>query len=117
MDALRRRRAPAAVTGRGRPLDFGDRVQDVVASAFWHLSRWEELVGERDRHGRFPGSAALADPAVPVVDALLRRFQQAAGLRPRDGFALVLTHDVDLPRRWAARGALRRSARAARARS
>lgn len=107
--------APPPSPGEDGLLDFGDRVQDVVASAFWHLSRWEELGGERDRHGRFPGSAALADPAVPVVDALLRRFQQAAGLRPRDGFALVLTHDVDLPRRWAARGALRRSARAARA--
>jgi hypothetical protein len=92
-------------------VDFGDGVEDIIASAFWHLSRWEERGGARDRHGRFPAAAAMCDPARPAVDALLERFQNAAGLRRREGFALVLTHDVDLPRRWAARGASRRALR------
>jgi len=95
-------------------VDFGDRVDDIIASAFWHLSRWEERDGPRDRHGRFPAAASTNDPASPVVDALLARFQTAAGLGRREGFAVVLTHDVDLPRRWAARGASRRALRGVR---
>ena len=43
--------APPVVRGDGL-LDFGDGVEDLVASAFWHLSRWEERAGsQRDRHG------------------------------------------------------------------
>jgi uncharacterized protein DUF7033 len=95
-------------------VDFGDRVDDIIASAFWHLSRWEERGGPRDRHGRFPAAASTNDPARPVVDALLARFQTAAGLGRREGFAVVLTHDVDLPLRWAARGASRRALRGVR---
>ncbi len=106
----------------GGLLDFGDGVEDVVASAFWHLSRWEERPGsQRDRHGRFAASSALADPERPAVDALLRRFQAATGLPPADGFRVVLTHDIDTPRRWTSRrsvvaagGRLRRAARAKR---
>ncbi len=84
-------------------LDFGDGISDVIASAFWHLSRWEERSGPRDRHGRFAGAAALADPERPAVDALLERFQSATRLERRAGFTVVLTHDIDAPRRWTGR--------------
>jgi hypothetical protein len=84
-------------------LDFGDGILDVVASAFWHLSRWEERTGPRDRHGRFAAATALADPERPAVDALLERFRAATGLRRRAGFTVVLTHDIDAPLRWTGR--------------
>jgi hypothetical protein len=92
-------------------LDFGDGAGDVVASAFWHLSRWEERAGSpRDRHGRFAAASALANPEQPAVDALLRRFQEACGLAPRAGFRVVLTHDIDQVRRWYGAGAVRAAA-------
>ena len=82
-------------------LDFGDGIDDLVASAFWHLSRWEERPGSpRDRHGRFAGTSSLADPERPAVDALLERFREATGFDRRPGFTIVLTHDIDTPRRW-----------------
>ena len=85
----------------GGMLDFGDGVQDIIASAFWYLSRWEERPGSpRDRHGRFAATSALADPERPAVDALLQRFQQATGRGRCDRFRVVLTHDIDTPRRW-----------------
>ena len=88
----------------GGLLDFGDGVEDVVASAFWHLSRWEERAGSRrDRHGRFRAEYALADPEQPAVDALLTRFREATGLAPAGRFRVVLTHDIDTPRRWTSR--------------
>jgi hypothetical protein len=102
--------------GDGGLLDFGDGVADVLASAFWHLSRWEEGPGSvRDERGRFPGSAALADPAKPAVDALLQRFREAVGARAPRGFTVALTHDVDVPWRWSGRRALRGAAARARA--
>jgi hypothetical protein len=100
-------------------LDFGDGVQDVVASAFWHLSRWEERPGSpRDARGRFPAFAALADPERPVGDALAARLRAAVGAPPPAGtFTVALTHDIDTPRRWwggrAVRGALARARAAA----
>ena len=88
----------------GGMLDFGDGVEDVVASAFWHLSRWEERAGSRrDRHGRFRAEYALADPEQPTVDALLGRFQEATGLGRSRRFRVALTHDIDTPRRWTSR--------------
>jgi Family of unknown function (DUF7033) len=101
----------------GGLLDFGDGVEDVVASAFWHLSRWEERPGSpRDRHGRFPGSAALADPEHPAVDALAERFRDALGAAPADRpFTVALTHDIDVPLRWSSRRALAGAAARARA--
>jgi hypothetical protein len=93
--------AAPPVLQEGGLLDFGDGVEDVVASAFWHLSRWEERAGSpRDRHGRFTAANALADPEQPAVDALLGRFREATGLERRQGFRVVLTHDIDTPRRW-----------------
>jgi hypothetical protein len=84
-------------------LDFGDGIPDVIASAFWHLARWEERAAPRDRHGRFAGAASLADPERPAVDALLERFRAATGLHRRAGFTVVLTHDIDAPLRWTGR--------------
>jgi len=107
-----------AISGDGM-LDFGDGVADVVASVFWHLSRWEERPGAaRDQHGRFPAAAALADPERPAADALAGRFRAAVAAGPRGGgFAVALTHDVDTPVRWhglrAVRAAAGRTRRAA----
>ncbi|HEY3766289.1 MAG TPA: polysaccharide deacetylase family protein [Gaiellales bacterium] len=85
----------------GGMLDFGDGACDLVASAFWHLSRWEERPSSpRDEHGRFPAAAALCDPADPPVDALLREFRSHVGDRGRTPFIVALTHDVDNPWRW-----------------
>lgn len=85
----------------GGMLDFGDGGGDLVASAFWHLSRWEERAGSpRDEHGRFPASAALADPGRPAVDALLGEFRRHVGDAGATPFTVALTHDVDTPWRW-----------------
>jgi peptidoglycan/xylan/chitin deacetylase (PgdA/CDA1 family) len=81
-------------------LDFGDGRRDLVASAFWHLSRYEERGGARDEHGRFPARAALADPERPAVDSLLRGFRDHVGDRGWTPFTVALTHDVDIPWRW-----------------
>ncbi len=99
-------------------LDFGDGVSDIVASAFWHLSRWEERPGSlTDQHGRFPAAAALADPAAPAVDTLAALFRSALGLQQHQRqFTVALTHDVDSPWRWYGRRAfLGAGARAKRA--
>jgi hypothetical protein len=96
--------AAPPVAGEDGLLDFGDGAEDIVASAFWHLSRWEERAGSpRDRHGRFSAASALFEPERPAVDRLLRRFQVATGRGRRDGFTIVLTHDIDQPRRWTSR--------------
>ena len=90
----------------GEP-QFGD---DLVAAAFWHLSRWEERPGSaRDRHGRFAAAFSTADPESPAVDALLRRFQEACGAERRPGFRVVLSHDIDEPWHWHGRAAVRAS--------
>ena len=111
--------AAPPLLGEGGMVDFGDGGHDLVASAFWHLSRWEERAGAtRDEHGRFPASAALADPERPAVDRLLQPFRAAVGDTGRTPFRVALTHDVDTPWRWSrprallgaaarARGALR----------
>jgi len=92
-------RAPRA--GADGIVQFGDGVEDVVMSAFWHLSRWEERAGSaRDERGRFPASAALFDPARPAVDALALRLRGIVGAAAPGGFTVALTHDVDVPWRW-----------------
>ncbi len=86
---------------------------DLIASAFFWLSGWQEAATRaRDEHGRFPYAAslhaALGCAAVPVVDAHRERLAgQLAALgvparrwtwqgRP---WAVALTHDVDLLRK------------------
>ena len=91
----------APMLGEGGMVDFGEGGHDLVASAFWHLSRWEERAGStRDEHGRFPASAALADQERPPVDSLLRQFRALVGDTGQTPFRVALTHDVDIPWRW-----------------
>jgi hypothetical protein len=81
---------------------------DVFGSAFFMLSRYEEVVStERDRYGRFPAAASLAQRAgflhVPVVDAYVELLWKALARRwPRlrrteRRYRVLLTHDVDDP--------------------
>lgn len=84
---------------------------DLVASAFFMLSRWEEVVTtDRDAHGRFPASASTAvkhgflnRPVVDEYAALIRHFLLQLGWYesfPEKTFTVVPTHDVDHPRLW-----------------
>lgn len=93
---------------------------DLVASAFFFLSRWEEQQALRkDKHGRFPSSAALGVRAGfvgrPVVNAyisflrfLLLRLAERAGVPlvfksfwPKGKkVAVCLSHDVDVLTGW-----------------
>ncbi|MDR3127264.1 MAG: polysaccharide deacetylase family protein [Tannerellaceae bacterium] len=83
---------------------------DIVASTFFLISRYEEILrrDERDEHGRFPGRASLPYRAGfihrPVVDEyglLLRKWLREAGVpllpEPTRLNTLYLTHDVDAP--------------------
>ena len=99
---------------------------DLIASAFFLLTRYEECVrrGVRDQFGRFPGRESLPyragflrRPVVEECGALLRRLLRRAGRdvpEPFPGFRHVyLTHDVDQIWTWdnyyrAARSALKR---------
>jgi peptidoglycan/xylan/chitin deacetylase (PgdA/CDA1 family) len=104
--------------GRDLPYDAAawERVErrerpegDELAEAFFHIARIEELAGGRDEHGRFPSTSSCLDP----LDPPLERLRSSLGLEsPRwhgARFAVALTHDVDVPWRWA-RGAVRGSA-------
>jgi hypothetical protein len=84
---------------------------DVFGTAFFMLSRLEEVVvPARDGHDRFPASEALAfrhgflnrpvvDEAVEVLWACLRLVWPGLERRRRD-FRHVLSHDVDMLRRY-----------------
>jgi uncharacterized protein DUF7033 len=81
---------------------------DVLGSAFFMLTRYEEIaVGARDAYGRFPAAAsvagregfirvALVDAYVELLWGALRRLWPRLERRPRS-FRLALTHDVDDP--------------------
>lgn len=73
---------------------------DTLAEAFFHLSRAEERGGERDRHGRFPGSASCLDPLDPPLERLRRALRLEPPRWCGARFAVALTHDVDIPWRW-----------------
>ena len=81
---------------------------DLVASSFYLLSRYEELINEnRDLHGRFPASESILTKAEilqrPIVDeygAILRDALRSVGVNipePKSKMSVVLTHDVDVP--------------------
>lgn len=99
---------------------------DIVSSAFVLLACWDEHTSaERDEHNRFPFAASVfatnprLDMAAPAVDGYLRLVRDlvekrlaALGRSPLpaphwspagEGFALALTHDVDILRLWSAR--------------
>lgn len=80
---------------------------DLVASAYFLLSRYEELiVKERDEHGRFAAKDSLLFKAgllnLPVVDMygrLLRKWLAECGVKIpvlKSGYKFVMTHDVDV---------------------
>jgi hypothetical protein len=83
---------------------------DLVASAYFLLSRYEEALHRdlRDEHGRFPGHASLPHRAGfidrPVVDEygkLIRSRLNDNGVRMQEFVPFIrkvnLTHDVDVP--------------------
>ena len=83
---------------------------DIIASAFFMLSRYEELVrpSVRDAHGRFPGKESIAyrngfisRPIVDEYGILLRRWLREAGMDvpepPHVIKRIYLTHDLDMP--------------------
>jgi hypothetical protein len=78
---------------------------DLIASAYFLLTRYEEMVRRhtRDAHGRFPGKESLPFRAGfihrPLVDEYRRFLRSRAGLpdpEPRIR-QIFLTHDVDAP--------------------
>lgn len=81
---------------------------DLLASAFFLLTRYEECVRRnvRDAHGRFPGRESLPFRAGfinrPVVDEyamILRNWAREIGIdlpAPKRRFSVCLTHDVDI---------------------
>jgi peptidoglycan/xylan/chitin deacetylase (PgdA/CDA1 family) len=73
---------------------------DDVAEAFFHLARLEEHGAPRDRHGRFEASSSCLDPLDPPVERLRRRLGVEPPRWRGARFAVVLTHDVDIPWRW-----------------
>jgi len=93
---------------------------DIIASAFFLMSRYEELIvtENRDLHGRFMGKGSLPGRAGflerPVVDEygkqirkLLRGFGMKAA-EPEQQGKIYLTHDVDVPwKKWSFISALR----------
>jgi hypothetical protein len=99
-------RAPALYAAPA--LEPGRLEVDVFGSAFFMLTRYEELViRDRDGHDRFPAAASIAARngllGVPIVDAYVERLWDAMrrtwpGLqrRPR-AYEVALTHDVDDP--------------------
>jgi hypothetical protein len=81
---------------------------DVFGSAFFMLTRYEELVlDDRDRYGRFPAAASIASRAgvlgMPIVDAYVELLWEALQRtwprlrRTPRRYEVVLTHDVDDP--------------------
>ncbi len=94
----------------------GDRIvtnADMLASAYFLLTRYEEVLRreERDQHGRFPGKSSLSyrggflgRPIVDEYAQLLHRWLGQVGIdvpeRPQKIRRVYLTHDVDIPWRW-----------------
>jgi hypothetical protein len=86
-----------------------DRLEvDVFGSAFFMLTRYEEVViPDRDRYGRFPASSSVAGRAgllrSPIVDSYVELLWSALerawpGLPRRSRrFGVLITHDVDDP--------------------
>jgi hypothetical protein len=98
------------VKGHVRTNDMTETDIDIIASSFFMLTRYEEvLVTERDTFGRFPGKASLAHregflhrPVVNQYIDLLWKWISAfdSGLVRKElwkgkDFAVALTHDVD----------------------
>jgi hypothetical protein len=103
---------------RALRLDF-----DLLAAAFWFLTRYEEYVAPvpADEHGRFLCAHSAAPPDLydePLVNRLFERLQKPyadalrlaplAATRLRERATVALTHDVDRLRKYrGTRGARR----------
>jgi hypothetical protein len=113
-DWLTRASLPSVQHADGLPILYGatpeaSRVEvDVFGSAFFMLTRYEELaIRDRDEHDRFPASASVAGRhgflRTPVVDAYVDRLADALQRtwprpRPRPSrYRVLLTHDIDHP--------------------
>ena len=81
---------------------------DLVASAFFLLSRYEEKINtRRERHGRFSAKESILTKEKildrPIVDeygCFLRQTLREAGVNipePKQEMSVTLTHDVDVP--------------------
>jgi hypothetical protein len=93
----------------GLPVLYGSEDDvDVLGSAFFMLTRYEELVvADRDRFGRFPAAASVATREgfldTPIVDAYVERLWEALNAawprlrRAPRAYEVVLTHDIDDP--------------------
>jgi hypothetical protein len=108
LPAVDRSNGLAILYGATVPPGSGWLAVDVFGSAFFMLTRYEELaIRDRDRYGRFPASASVALRAgvleTPIVDAYvellwdaLQRRWPRLERRPRE-FTVRLTHDIDDP--------------------
>jgi hypothetical protein len=95
-----------------RSPDRGLLRMDVVAAAFLMATRWEEqVVPDRDRWGRFPAAASLAErygfldrPVVhewaELIWQALLRLGYPPQVRPRRVAKTILSCDIDHPRLW-----------------
>jgi len=99
------------------PVLFGgpeEHNQDIIASAFFWLSGWQEYtVRNRDFHGRFPFEASLQSKlgigGMPCVDAYrewLANRIEASGIKisrrtwKKQEWAFCPTHDIDYIKKW-----------------
>jgi hypothetical protein len=95
---------------------------DIIASSFFMLSRYEELmVNEKDQFGRFPAAASIAykenfltrpivndyiDMLWEWIDGFDLGYERRTLWNGKD-FAACLTHDIDHTRRWTTRSICR----------
>ncbi len=99
------------VSGNELLLRDGNRLHlglDVFGSAFFMLTRYEEVVkNDRDLHDRFPATASLAlqegfldrpiiDEYLEILWVCMKHLWPNLQRKPHE-FSLVLTHDVDRP--------------------
>lgn len=93
-----------------REVAVEDAPAELLEEGFSALARSEERDGPRDQHGRFTGDASSLDP----LDPPLERLRRELGVEPPRWFgrrfAVVLTHDVDVPWRWSGGRAVRGTA-------
>lgn len=99
------------------PVLFGGengKEDDLIASAFFWLSGWQEYtIRERDHHGRFPSDASLqaalgtvTRPTVDIYREVLARRLVRAGIPIKrrtwgaQTWAFCPTHDIDYLRKW-----------------
>ena len=94
------------------PVERGGPVPgDIVASAFYLLSRWDErTVPTRDQFDRFPLAASAfrnvqgLELGVPAVESYIAALRRALGIAEPSSWSVYLTHDIDRIRRRTPQG-------------